>query len=190
MRKKSLVLSLLITIALSGMLISRDDRETPGPSRYPRTVSGVELDRYIGTWYEIAKIPNRFQKKCSRDTTAQYKMRPDGRIDVINRCVDKNGKPVEARGIAKIADPETNSKLKVSFVRALGIQLFWGDYWIIGLHKDYQYAVVGDSKRKYGWILSRSASLTGEEWIEIRDILKNQGYDPERFVKTGHSKKN
>jgi apolipoprotein D and lipocalin family protein len=174
-----------------GLAITTGWAENPvtGNARKPQTVPRVDLSRYIGIWYEIAKIPNRFQKKCARDTTAEYRQRQDGLIDVINRCVDKNGKLIEAKGIAKIAEPKTNSKLKVSFVRFLGIQLFWGDYWIIGLEKDYQYAVVGDPDRKYGWILSRNNRLTDQEWTEIRNILKTQGYDPDRFVPTEHPEK-
>lgn len=160
-----------------------------GSNGEPQTVSVVDLDRYAGVWYEIAKIPNRFQKKCDRGTTAEYALRPDGRINVINRCVDRNGKEVVARGIGKIVDSETNAKLKVSFVRVLGIQLFWGDYWIIGLGRDYSYAVVGGPKRKYGWVLARKDHLTSQEWKEIEAILSGQGYDPERFVKTRHIQK-
>ena len=155
----------------------------------PVTVDYVDLNKYIGVWYEIAKIPNRFQKKCSRDTTAEYKLRADGRIDVINRCVDRNGKQVVARGIGKVMDSVNRSKLKVSFVRVLGLQLFWGDYWIIGLGEDYGYAVVGEPKRKYGWILSRRNHLSSEEWQSVNSILTAQGYDPRDFVQTVHTQK-
>lgn len=155
----------------------------------PQTVAKVDLNRYAGLWYEIAKIPNRFQKKCFRDTTAEYKLRPDGRIDVINRCVKKSGQEVIARGIGKIADAATYSKLKVSFVRILGIQLFWGDYWIIGLEKNYRYAVVGNPNRKYGWILARENSLSPEAWLAVEQILTDQGYDPKRFIRTKHTMK-
>jgi apolipoprotein D and lipocalin family protein len=155
-------------------------------SRKPQPVSSVDLKRYAGVWYEIAKIPNRFQKKCSQNTTAQYSLRTDGRIDVINRCVTKKGRTIEAIGIAKVVDTSTNSKLKVSFVRFLGIQLFWGDYWIIGLDSDYKYAIVGHPKRKYGWILSRNRKLKEKEWQEVHVILKEQGYDPNRFIQTKH----
>ena len=154
-----------------------------------QTVSEVDVERYAGLWYEIAKIPNRFQKKCFRDTTADYKLRQDGRIDVVNRCFNEDGEEVVARGIAKIVDSVSSSKLKVSFVRVLGIQMFWGNYWIIGLDEEYGYAVVGEPKRKYGWILGRRACLTSEEWREVETILGAQGYDPSRFVKTKHSLK-
>lgn len=152
------------------------------------TVRNVDLEKYIGVWYEIAKVPNRFQKKCKGNTTAEYRIRKDGRIDVINKCDNKKGGVTIAKGVAKIVDKASNSKLKVSFVRVLGMQLFWGDYWILGLEKDYKYAVIGDSKRKYGWILARKPEISKDQWDEIDNILLEQGYDKERFVKSSHSK--
>jgi apolipoprotein D and lipocalin family protein len=148
------------------------------------TVTKVDLERYKGLWYEIAKIPNRFQKKCARGTTAQYALREDGKIDVINRCFDKEGKSIDAKGIARVVDSESNAKLKVSFVKVLGLSLFWGDYWIIGLGEDYEYAIVGVPNRKYGWILSRTPSLSQEKLEETFNILREQGYNPEEFEMT------
>lgn len=153
----------------------------------PSVVTAVDLNRYIGTWYEIAKIPNRFQRKCDSGTTAEYRFREDGNIDVINRCTKKDGTQIQAKGIAKVVDKTTNAKLKVSFVRILGMSLFWGDYWIIGLGDNYEYAIVGAPNRKYGWILARQPKLPQETMDEITRILREQGYDPEKFEKTIHS---
>ncbi|MEJ2615767.1 MAG: lipocalin family protein [Ignavibacteriaceae bacterium] len=150
----------------------------------PVTVDSVDLTKYAGLWYEIAKIPNSFQKSCARNTTATYKLRDDGKIDVINKCIEKNGDINEAKGIAEVADIATNAKLEVSFVRILGIQLFWGDYWIIGLDKDYKYAVVGTPTRKYGWILSRTPGLSTRDMNTIYNLLRAQGYNPKDFVMT------
>ncbi len=149
-----------------------------------RTVESVDLERYVGLWCEIGKIPNRFQKKCVSGTTAFYSFRDDGQIDVVNRCIDKNDKPVRAVGVAKVDDAVTNSKLKVSFVSVLGQRLFWGDYWIIGLDPDYEYAVIGAPKRDYGWILSRRSELTAQQLEEVFATLRDQGYDPDAFVLT------
>ncbi len=149
-----------------------------------KTVDKVDLDRYTGLWYEIAKIPNRFQRKCDRGTTAQYALRDDGKIDVLNRCIKKDGNVIEAKGIARVVDTKSNAKLKVSFVRILGISLFWGDYWIIGLGEDYDYAIVGTPTRKYGWILSRTQSLSQEKLEEIFNFLREQGYNPDDFEMT------
>ncbi len=145
------------------------------------TVDSVNLNKYLGTWYEIAKIPNSFQKKCARNTTATYILRNDGNIDVINQCVEADGSINKAKGIAKVIDKKSNSKLQVSFVRIFGISLFWGDYWIIGLDKDYRYAVVGTPSRKYGWILSRTPQLAKNDMEEIYKILKQKGYNINDF---------
>ncbi|HNT65234.1 MAG TPA: lipocalin family protein, partial [bacterium] len=98
-----------------------------------QTVDRVEIERYAGLWYEIARLPNRFQRNCNSNTTAEYRLRDDGRIDVINSCRRQDGSTNEAQAIARIVDKQSNAKLQVSFVRFLGISLFWGDYWIIGL---------------------------------------------------------
>ena len=140
----------------------------------PLTVDSVDLQKYIGLWYEIAKIPNSFQRSCACNTTATYKLREDGRIDVINRCMGNDSSINEAKGIAKVADTKTNSKLKVSFVRIFGISLFWGDYWIIGLDIDY----------KYAWILSRTPKLSHDVLNKIFEILTGQGYNPKDFEMT------
>ncbi len=153
-------------------------------SSSPVTVDSVDLNKYVGLWYEIAKLPNRFQKSCARNTTARYKLRDDHKIEVINKCIEEDGDTNEVEGIAKIVDSKTNAKLEVSFVRILGIQLFWGDYWIIGLDKDYRYAVVGTPSRKYGWILSRTPNLSTEDMNTIFNILRSQGYEPKDFVMT------
>ena len=153
----------------------------------PTPVASVDLNKYVGTWYEIARIPNSFQSKCAMNTTATYVMRKDGEIDVINRCVGSDGNVNIAEGVAKVMDTKTNAKLKVSFVKILGIRLFWGDYWIIGLDRDYRYAVVGTPSRKYGWILGRTPALSDEEKEAISNILTKQGYNPEDFVPTEQS---
>jgi apolipoprotein D and lipocalin family protein len=155
----------------------------------PVTVDSVDLTKYAGLWFEIAKIPNRFQKSCARNTTAEYKLRDDGDIDVINRCIEENGDTNEVEGIAKVVDKKTNAKLEVSFVRILGIRLFWGDYWIIGLDTDYKYAVVGTPSRKYGWILSRTPELSTGEMNIIYNLLRKQGYNPKDFVITKQTEK-
>ncbi len=146
------------------------------------TVARVDLERYAGLWYEVAKIPNRFQKSCDANTTAEYGLLPDGRIQVVNRCRKANGNVNSVTGVAKVVDAQSNAKLKVSFVRFLGKQWFFGDYWIIGLDDDYRWAIVGTPGRKYGWILARSKTLDAETRATIDEILRKQGYDPAKFV--------
>ncbi|MDM7915508.1 MAG: lipocalin family protein [Candidatus Eisenbacteria bacterium] len=155
------------------------DGEKPAP---PVPVGSVDLNRYAGLWHEIARIPNRFQKQCaSDDITAYYELRDDGRLTVINRCVDAEGRVREVRGVAKIVDPASNARLKVSFVSFLGIRPFWGDYWVLGLGDDYEYVVVGTPDRKYGWILARAADPGAATIESAKQVLKNQGYDVARF---------
>lgn len=148
------------------------------------TVDSVELSRYTGTWYEIAKIPNRFQRGCAKNTTANYQLMEDGRIRVINECITPEGRRDRAEGIAKVVNTGTNAKLQVSFVQVLGLSLFWGDYWIIGLDEEYRWAIVGSPSRKYGWILSREPEIDESTLNKIYDILQEKGYDPARFEMT------
>ena len=145
-----------------------------------QTVPSVDLSRYVGTWYEIASYPQRFQKGCT-GTTATYTMRPDGQIDVLNRCSrdSLNGRVTVARGRAKVVDKSTNAKLKVSFFWP-----FWGDYWIIDLGQDYEYAVVGHPKRKYLWVLSRTPAMDALVYEGILERLRAQGYDTTHLVRT------
>jgi apolipoprotein D and lipocalin family protein len=145
------------------------------------TVKQVDLKKYVGLWYEIAKIPNSFQDQCANETTAEYKIDADGDIIVINSCYDREGKLDIAEGLAKVVDKKTNSKLEVSFVSFLGIRPFWGEYWIIGLEENYRWAVVGTPSRKYGWILSRTPSLPESTIEEIFSLLKSQNYNPVDF---------
>jgi apolipoprotein D and lipocalin family protein len=179
---KTALLILVALIAQPWSIYAQDAKKGTSPT----TVSYVDIQRYSGLWYEIAKIPNSFQDQCAYGTTAEYVIDEDGDITVTNKCYEEDGNLDIADGIAKIVDKETNAKLEVSFVSFLGIRPFWGDYWIIGLDQDYRYAVVGHPERRYGWILSRTSSLTNETLQEVFDLLKEQGYDPENFELTTH----
>ncbi len=147
-----------------------------------RTVESVDLSRYSGTWYEIARYPNRFQRDCQSDTKAEYTLRKDGKVQLVNSCRQKDGKVKTARGTAKVADKATNAKLRVTFFWP-----FYGDYWIIGLSPDYRYAIVGEPKRKYLWILSRTPEMDETTYQEIVKQIRKAGYDPERLIKTPQS---
>ena len=149
-----------------------------------KTVEYVDISRYMGKWYEIAKIPNRFQKNCKGNTTATYTMLESGDVNVVNQCLENNGFVNTAEGIARIADSESNSKLKVSFFSIFGIHLFWGNYWIIYLDEDYGNVIVGEPGRKYGWILSRKTSLSPDELKTLYNALEKNGYQTEDFVPT------
>ena len=147
-----------------------------------QTVSQVDLARYVGTWYEIASFPQKFQRGCTA-TTATYTLRYDGEVDVVNRCrLDSPDGPEKvASGRARVVDMKSNAKLKVSFFRP-----FWGDYWIIDLADDYKFAVVGHPGRDYLWILSREPSMKADIYDAIVQRLVAQGYETNRLVRTVH----
>jgi len=147
----------------------------------PETVKYVDLKKYIGLWYEIAKIPNSFQDHCIKGTTAKYTLKKNGEISVINSCIDEDGELDVADGVARVVDKKSNAKLEVSFVSFLGWRPFWGDYWIIGLDENYQWAIVGHPDRKYGWILSRIKQPDQKTMDNIFRILKDKGYNPKDF---------
>lgn len=153
---------------------------TPARAKPLEAVPHVELSRYVGTWYEIASFPQRFQRGCT-GTVATYTIRPDGAIDVVNRCArdSLNGRITIAKGKARVVDAATNAKLKVTFFWP-----FWGDYWIIDLGHDYEFAVVGHPNRKYLWILSRTPSMPTDVYEEIIGRLRAQGYDTARLMRT------
>jgi apolipoprotein D and lipocalin family protein len=179
--KQTVATHLLAGVLLSGLLLPAPTPTRADDTAAVRTVPSVDLDRYVGRWYEIAKIPNRFQKQCVRGTTAEYSLREDGRIDVINACFEEDGDRDEASGVAKVVDKQTNAKLEVSFVSILGWRPFWGDYWIIGLDDDYRWAVVGTPDRKYGWVLARTPELDDATMEEIFAIVEGNGYQREDF---------
>lgn len=169
---KHVILSagLLCLVAGVGQAAPEASGNNPAPLR---TVSRVDLTRYVGTWYEIASYPQRFQKGCTA-TTAVYALREDGEIQVVNRCNrdSLDGRETVARGRARVIDRETNAKLKVTFFWP-----FWGDYWIIDLDPEYRFAVVGHPNRKYLWILSRTRTMDPLVYSRILEHLTVQGYD-------------
>ena len=184
--KNTFAIVYLIYIVSSTSFIGDLNAQDSPRSSEPVTVKYVDLQMYAGVWYEIAKIPNSFQDHCAYGTKAKYIIHDDGDIDVINSCYDEEGDLDVAEGLAKVIDNNSNSKLEVSFVSIFGIYLFWGDYWIIGLDENYEYAVVGHPQRKYGWILSRNPALSPEKLNKAYSILKTQGYDIDEFILTEH----
>jgi apolipoprotein D and lipocalin family protein len=144
-------------------------------------VGAVDLSRYAGRWYEIARLPNRFEKKCADSVTANYTVRSDGRVDVVNRCRKANGEYTTAKGKAKIVDKKTNAKLKVTFFWP-----FYGDYWILDLDPNYEYAVVGAPNRDYLWILSRTPQLDEQLYQSLLEKMAARGFATERMIRTSH----
>ncbi|MGZ3745090.1 MAG: lipocalin family protein [Pseudobdellovibrionaceae bacterium] len=142
------------------------------------TVQFVNLQKYVGKWYEIASIPAWFQKDCISNTTAEYSFAENNLIKVLNSCETQNGERKFAEARAKVMDITTNSKLKVTFVKFFyWIFAFGGNYWILNLASDYSYSIVGDPTRKYAWILSREPLMPQDKLIAAENSLKSQGYD-------------
>jgi apolipoprotein D and lipocalin family protein len=147
----------------------------------PVTVERVDLSRYVGQWYEVARLPNAFEDENSVNLNALYTLNSDGTIRVENRCY-LNGKLQKVIGLARVDDPKTNAKLGVSFFDVLGFRPVWGDYWILGLGANYTYSVVGDRSRKFAWILSRTPVLAPALMAEAKAVLARNGYDVSRLI--------
>lgn len=147
------------------------------------TVSRVDVDRYAGTWHEVALYPNRFQRECAADTTATYTPLGEGLIGVRNMCRRADGTQMAVDGVAEVVDPATNAKLKVSFLPSW---LRWtgvgrGDYWVLYLSPDYRVAIVGEPSREFLWVLARSPALTDAEYDALMPKVRAAGYDPQRL---------
>jgi len=170
-----IVLSVITTMVLAGMAAVDRKGEL-------EVVGAVDLSRYAGRWYEIARLPNRFEKKCGDSVTATYTLRSDGKVDVVNRCRKANGEYTTARGKAKIVDKKTNAKLKVTFFWP-----FYGDYWILDLGPNYEYAVVGAPNRDYLWILSRTPQLNEQLYQRLLREMATRGFATGRMIRTSNS---
>ena len=169
-----IVLSVITAMVLAGMAAVDRKGEL-------EVVGAVDLSRYAGRWYEIARLPNRFEKKCADSVTATYTLRSDGKVDVVNRCRKANGEYTTAKGKAKIVDKKTNAKLKVTFFWP-----FYGDYWILDLGPNYEYAVVGAPNRDYLWILSRTPQLDEELYQRLLREMATRGFATDRMIRTSH----
>jgi apolipoprotein D and lipocalin family protein len=167
MKQKLIV---LLAIAVSIVLGCATQPTTPLP-----TVESVDLARYIGAWYEIALLPNGFQSQCVADTQARY--RKDGDvIRVTNRCRKSDGSLAEINGVAKIVEGSGNAKLRVSFFRP-----FYGDYWVLALDPDYRWALIGEPRRKFGWVLARTPTLEEGSLKRALDRADELGFKREEF---------
>jgi apolipoprotein D and lipocalin family protein len=174
--KKILIAGSLVTVgALAVSAMHLLERHPVGNAHVPEPTKTVDLQRYLGRWYEIARYEQRFERGCQA-ATAEYSLREDGKIDVVNRC-KRNGRLDEARGVAKVVDQKSNTKLKVSFFWP-----FYGDYWILDHADDYSWSIVGDPSGRYLWILSREADPSS---LHVRELISRAaalGYDTSMLV--------
>jgi len=154
-----------------------------------RTIASLDVPKYLGTWYEIAKFPNWFQKKCVGNTKAVYSMRADSNLKVLNSCKNADGVVSEAEGTARQIGAQDSPKLEVRFTPAWlsFLPMVWGDYWIIDLDPQYQVAAVSDPKREYLWVLSRAPQLDKKVYEDLLQRLQAQQFDVRKLEITPQS---
>lgn len=177
-----------ICVVLSGLAIMLAGCKPPPVNRNAdaplRAVEKVEIERYAGLWYEIARFENSFEEGCE-GVTAQYSLKPGGGVKVLNTC--RRGAPdgpaETAEGDARIVNPPANSQLKVSFFGP-----FEGDYWVIGLADDYSWALVGEPEGRYLWILSRKREISPGLRADLIGRLKAMGYNTDALRWVRHAK--
>jgi len=163
--------------------------QTMGNSTAPlKVVDNLDPARYVGEWFEIARLPNRFQTKCAGDVVARYSARAEGGFIVVNRCREANGRVTEAAGVARTVANAPTSVLQVRFAPAFlsFIPQVWGDYQVIALDAAYSYALVGTPDRKYLWLLSRTPTMDAAIYDELMATASRQGFDVSKVVKTPH----
>ena len=181
---RKLPLALLVSLAAWGMA-SHAQTPATAPSPLPpiTTVPALDVPRYMGTWHEIAKYPNWFQKKCVSSTQATYSLKPEGRVQVLNRCKTADGEWSEALGEAKQIGGPTSAQLKVRFAPEWlsFIPLVWGNYWVIALDPDYQWVIVSEPQREYLWILSRTPQMNPATYQALQAKLVGMGFDLKRL---------
>lgn len=162
------------------------ERPAPTQGAAIQTIAALDVPRYMGVWYEIAKFPNRFQRKCISNTRAEYRLNPEGTVQVFNRCKTSGGEVMEAVGEARQLGAASSPKLEVRFAPAWlsFLPMVWGDYWVIDLDDRYQIAAVSDSRREYLWILSRTPQIPAPDYQRLLARLATQGFDTHKLETT------
>ncbi|MFW2176494.1 MULTISPECIES: lipocalin family protein [unclassified Moraxella] len=191
--KKMLAIGTLISgaIALTACSTTPTTKATAKPTGQgkPQAVASVDLNRYMGKWYEIGRLPMFFQRNCASDVTATYTLKSNGAVEVNNQCIGKDGKSMQSIGEAT-KNGETGSQLKVTFLpkglRSLPIGK--ADYWVLDLDQNYQYALVGTPNNKYLWILSRTPTMSEATYQNLLATAKSQGFDVSKIIRTPHER--
>lgn len=185
MVKKFILTAILPALLIMSGTVSAQKNNSDNQMK-PAAVASVDLNRYSGKWYEIARYSNKSQKNCIGNTTMTYTLKEAGKINVLNECLKKDGTVIDAKGEAKIVDKASNAKLEVRY--APGYLAFlstsWNDYWIIDLDEKYQFAAVGDEDHENLWILSRTPKLNDAAYQNILRRVEKMGYKPGKLVKT------
>jgi len=170
---------LLIILGSSQVMAQQGDQSV-------KTIASLDVPRYLGTWYEIAKFPNWFQKKCVSNTKAVYTAKSDGNLRVLNSCKTASGETSEAEGLARQIGAKDSPKLEVRFAPEWlsFLPLVWGDYWVIDLDSQYQVAAVSDPRREYLWVLSRTPQMDPKVYDDLLQRLKQQQFDVQKLELT------
>lgn len=180
----------LTLITLTALLLSACNATPTQNIKQPTTVSQIDLDDYLGKWYEIGRLPMYFQEKCTSDVTATYSLKENGKINVLNACTTKDGH-ASVNGEAYATD-DSNAKLRVSFLPSVlkSLPIGKANYWVLASDKNeqgYRSALVGTPNHKYLWILSRTPTLDEATYERYLDIAKQNGYDLQEFKRTKHN---
>ena len=176
--------NLIFGVIFLSSLCMAQDRNVPAL----KSIESLELNRYLGQWFEIAKFPNWFQKKCKSDTKANYSLKSSGSIEVLNACRMEGGQITEALGEARQVGESKSAKLKVRFAPEwMGfIPLVWGDYWVVDLDDAYQLVAVSEPTREYLWILSRTPEPDDKSVNDLMLRLISKGFDLSQLERTQH----
>jgi apolipoprotein D and lipocalin family protein len=177
-------LSFYGTVCVTLLCFGTASAQTTGAEPAPlKPIASLDVPRYMGTWYEVAKYPNRFQKQCARNTRADYQAQPDGMLQVLNRCVTAEGKTTEALGAARQVGGADSPKLQVRFAPAWlsFLPMVWGDYWVIDLDPQYQLVAVSEPQREYLWVLSRTPKVEATAYQALLARLAQRGFDLKRL---------
>jgi apolipoprotein D and lipocalin family protein len=186
LKRPWLVIGLAAALQLASLQAAAQTAATPATLPAVTTIAALDVPRYMGTWHEIAKFPNRFQAKCVANTRAQYLAQTDGSVQVLNSCTTTEGSTIDALGKAIQVGSATSPKLQVRFAPAWlsWLPMVWGDYWVIDLDADYQLAAVSDAKREYLWVLSRTPQTNAKAYDALLDRLKAQHFDVKKLEPT------
>lgn len=181
MKIKGFVLAVCV-VALAGCASATTSKDA-APLQ---PIATLDVPRYMGTWYEIAKYPNWFQKKCVSDTRADYSLQADGRVQVINRCREASGQMSEAVGMARQIGAADSAQLEVRFAPAWlsFLPMVWGDYWVIDLDPEYKLVAVSEPGREYLWVLSRTPVVDDQAYEALTVRLAARGFDLGKLERT------
>ncbi len=171
-----------LTLALAGLLLAAAAQAQPAL----QTIPSLDLPRYMGRWYEIAKFPNWFQRKCVADTSATYSLQGDGTVKVLNQCALEGGGLQQAEGAARQLGGPTSAKLQVRFAPSWlsALPFLWGNYWVVDLDERYELVAVSEPKREYLWILSRTPQVEPARYQALLARLSAMGLAVDKLETT------